>query len=584
MTTPANVEAIHAHLTTIQAAITANQWDSPYEQVLDAIVALRKETCATDGSLEQVLTTIRQWEGAPGGGYALLVDVARSCPVKDMVFNALWILTNVASDASGNCRALVNLGVIPLFIEKLSDENMDVVEQAGWVLGNLAGDCVEFRDMVHNAGGVAAAVDALRNPLLPANGRRNITWTMSNLCRGKPPPRAEQVAGLMEYFTEVLTKLISAREAGDVDIEEEVEKETIDILWGISYVTNGDNTQVQIGIDVLPLIVDVMSVPRAMEAPGYGDAPVVERLVPCEQMAYAMEYLPRADLERLCMLNSDIWNCCVCANRRLYSRVRSTVCHTREVRVPAVRIIGNVMTGNNEQRQAAIDCGALRVIESVSASLSPLDGTDDNSSSTMSAANEWKEVCWILSNVTAGTPDQSRLVLRSSVFYNLVLDALRMTGAPLVRKEAAWVVGNALVCIPDEVPLAWIAALFGYFGGNTPGPQGAERMLEEAIKVVMELRPELPRSLSVIEAYVTEGSTPENLLLLADTFARDDCAGSTTDRLTPLMRDHVLPALHAAGKLQDNEAFVVDEEEGGDDGEVAGDEVVVDMVGGIDTP
>ena len=529
--------------------VAAQAWDCP--EFLETCIELRKMTCTLEdvgGVLQEIVDFMSEGENRLSG-LQILTTILHRCPQKQVVFNTLWILTNVASGESALCTALVQHGVVPLFISLLEDEDLNVVEQAGWGLGNLAGDCVAIRDMIHDAGGVAAGIAALRNPLLHSSGRANITWTMSNLCRGKPAPRPAAVRGLMEYFGEVMRKLIALQEDGDGAAVAEVEKEIIDVLWGVSYVTDGPNEQVQLGIDLMPLIVAILSVPDAVEEPGFGDAPVVERLVASEQMAYAMEYLPKQELERLCMLNSDIWNCCVCANRRLYNRVRLAVCHKKEVRVPAVRIIGNVLSGTDAQTQAAIDCGALRVIEALIPSLVPDD--------SRGAVSERKEVCWLLSNVTAGTPVQCRVVLKSPVFCNFLLDALRPTEHVSVGKEAAWAVSNALASTAAEVPINLIVGLVLF---AQSGKLTSASVLTDSLNSIFGLCPTLGESVTRTSLQETVDSNPDPITAESLSRLMEETHPQTAEHLSSLMATRLLPALLAVGAL--------DNYEGIDDGEV----------------
>ncbi len=62
------------------------------------------------------------------------------------------------------------------------------------------------------------------------------------------------------------------------------------------------------------------------------------------------------------------------------------------VLVPALRAVGNVVTGDDLQTQIIINCGALGC-------LSHLLKTSQKKSIK-------KEACWTISNITAGTKDQ----------------------------------------------------------------------------------------------------------------------------------------------------------------------------------
>ena len=67
---------------------------------------------------------------------------------------ALWALTNIAAAGTveHGSHVLIKHGAAPALVALLSSNNDEVLEQATWVLGNLAGEGVAARDAVLTAG------------------------------------------------------------------------------------------------------------------------------------------------------------------------------------------------------------------------------------------------------------------------------------------------------------------------------------------------------------------------------------------------------------------------------------------------
>lgn len=101
--------------------------------------------------------------------------------------------------------------------------------------------------------------------------------------------------------------------------------------------------------------------------------------------------------------------------------------HTQDsIRTPALRTLGNIVTGDDVQTQVVINAGALPALRSLL-----------RDSKTMIV----KETCWTLSNITAGTRPQIQAVFDASIIEPLV--HLLGHGKFDVKKEATWAISNA---------------------------------------------------------------------------------------------------------------------------------------------
>jgi importin subunit alpha-1 len=108
----------------------------------------------------------------------------------------------------------------------LKSEHIEVVEQAIWCLGNMAGDNTRIRDAILYAGTIHPISHILTTtPNLSHSFKRNSSWTLANLCRGKPNPPFSLVKDALPALGKIL-------------LEHDSEEIITDILWAFSYVSD----------------------------------------------------------------------------------------------------------------------------------------------------------------------------------------------------------------------------------------------------------------------------------------------------------------------------------------------------------
>lgn len=105
-----------------------------------------------------------------------------------------------------------------------------------------------------------------------------------------------------------------------------------------------------------------------------------------------------------------------------------------QIFLPAMRCIGNIASSNNEHTQILLDNGILSVL--------------DNGLTISKKKSINKELCWIISNITAGNQSQVEAVLECGLYEKVLNIAGNKNENYEIRKEAFYVIFNA-----SSVPL-----------------------------------------------------------------------------------------------------------------------------------
>jgi hypothetical protein len=142
-----------------------------------------------------------------------------------VVFEATWVLSNIAAGEHSDTETVVKKGGIPVLLNLLQHPVERVRDQATWAIGNIAGDGAQLRDAMLQHKAVSHLIASLQPKTDKVDTMRNFAWALANMCRFKPPPPFEAIRPMIPAVVALL-------QYPDTDV-------VVDAMWCMQYIVDG---------------------------------------------------------------------------------------------------------------------------------------------------------------------------------------------------------------------------------------------------------------------------------------------------------------------------------------------------------
>eukprot|EP01084_Bolivina_argentea_P280666 480018_1 len=298
----------------------------------------------------------------------------------DTQYETMWLLTNLFSGSTENTSIIIDAGLVPLIINLLSSKNINIQSQSMWCLGNIAGDSVSCRDLLLERGVLDNIFKICKNYKYYLNDDRNKEM-ISKL-------------SLLRDTSWVLSNFCRGQPRIDWDYISLIQKcfsyliysndnEILrNIFWSMSYLTSD--------IEENDLVIEHMK---------------------------KYKYIPKL-IDFICNNNNN----------------NNNTSDNGQLSGPAIRAIGNIIANTDMNTEYILNCGFLIKVNEIL--------KDKNINKYERRLK--KEICWTISNITAGSINQIQEVMDNNIFEKLSAIILIDTGKYEIANESLWAIANGV--------------------------------------------------------------------------------------------------------------------------------------------